>query len=206
MYILRSPECHSDLVQDIILDLLRYPNSSIIPNTINVTGFDDFILLSSANKLIEDVSTYSYWAGIFSSATEKHVNAQYHSMPFLNKISPDLRRKNYGYIYHDTVYNNYFGKLQPNGIIIYDYHIPPTSSAIPINIHHHHNNSHNFHNHSHSHNFHNFTHHHNRSHPLHNQNNQNNLRNHSHLPHPRFHNYNNHTHSHFKTTISQQQQ
>ena len=123
MFIVRPFYCHDPEVIDTIIDLLRYPNSSIVPTSSKVTGFDDFILLSSANMLIEDVSTFSYWAGVFSNAKEKHVLLDYHGIIPWNRT---IRNRNYGYIYHDFENYNFFGRLQSNGTIIYDYYLPPS--------------------------------------------------------------------------------
>ena len=57
-----------------------------------------------ANRLIEDkFSTYSYWAGFFSNATEIHVDVRYHG------VLEDKR-----YVYHDEKSRVYFGKYSNN--------------------------------------------------------------------------------------------
>ena len=202
LYIVRPFDCPSGQVKNLITELLNYPNASVVPMSKNTTGFDDFILLSSANKLIEDKSTYSYWAGIFSNALEKHVKFDFHAALHLNVISPRMSNQSRGYIYHDSNSHNYFGRLLPNGTMVFEYHIPVNSFAPILNPHlHHHNISHPHHhnrthahvsvhrNNSHipiSHNI-SHPHHHNRTHaPIH--------RNNSHIPishnisHPHYHN------------------
>ncbi len=88
--------------------------ATIILDT-NATGFDDFLLLSSAPKLIEDVSTYSFWAGIFSNASEKFVQVAYHG----------VLKEDPHFVYHDVKSNHFFGTIAPNGTVSYKYHIPP---------------------------------------------------------------------------------
>lgn len=133
MYLLTPPVCRG--IGSILSELLKYPNSSKIPSNNTITGFDDFILLSSANKMIEDVSTYSYWAGVFSSASEKHVSAQYHGIPLYNfSNKKDAKIDTDGYIFHEIHKNNYFGILQPNGKIIYKYNIPPNTQPTTTTI------------------------------------------------------------------------
>lgn len=103
----------------------------------NITGFDDFILLSSANKLIEDVSTYSYWAGIFSNATEKHVDFGFHGMLRVGEGRTTRPAIHNGFIYHDARNNDYFGELLLNGSINYRYHLSADKNeTIPRNIRH----------------------------------------------------------------------
>lgn len=102
------PGCHGAKYKELISWITTsYPNVSSSSSK-DATGFDDFILLVTANILVEDRSTYSYWAGIFSNATEKHVDNTWHGVsPFDDS-----------YVYHDPKARMYFmknvrGKLIP---------------------------------------------------------------------------------------------
>ena len=81
-------------------------------------------MLMQANKLIEDKhSTYSYWAGFFSNATEIHVDVTYHEI-----MNGDKR-----YIYHDELSGKYFGKA--SGLSV-KYAMKGAIGSIPDDAHH----------------------------------------------------------------------
>jgi hypothetical protein len=127
LFIVRPPDCAAAVITKIISSLLEYPNSSIALQSPHPTGFDDFILLSTANKLIEDVSTYSYWAGIFSNAAEKHVDTSFHGFLKLGEGNSTRLATEQGYVYHDAKHDNYFGSAHLDGRVTYRYHLPSTS-------------------------------------------------------------------------------
>ena len=81
--------------------LTKHPQAVIVPESSDYTisSFDHFLLLLSAKKIIEDrYSTFSFWAGFFSNATEIHVDARYHGV--LNDPK---------YVYHDQTTHSFFG-------------------------------------------------------------------------------------------------
>jgi hypothetical protein len=73
-----------------LIESLRATQPSTVFTTSNDAGLEDFVLLVLAPYLVEDRGTFSYWAGVFSNATEKHVYLKF------NGISSD----DPAYIYH----------------------------------------------------------------------------------------------------------
>jgi hypothetical protein len=101
IFIIKPPDCVGGITKDLIRWIhATYPNVESLSSS-DATGLDDFVLLISAQNLVEDVSTYSFWAGLFSNATEKHVNLAFHGIN-----SHDL-----SYVYHDTEAKKYYLKL-----------------------------------------------------------------------------------------------
>jgi hypothetical protein len=101
LLLLSPPRCQGFSLEVIRWLLHLYPNRAarVPPGS----SMDDFLLLMNAPKFVEDVSSYSYWAGIFSNSTEKHVRLDYHG------VCPE----NAGYVYHDVKKHRYF--LTPGG-------------------------------------------------------------------------------------------
>ena len=67
--------------------------------------------LAQSKKLIIPVSSWAYWAGLFSDAIEIHVNAPPHH-PVMAAMPH--------YVYHDEKNKNYFGKFNATeGDIVY---------------------------------------------------------------------------------------
>jgi hypothetical protein len=90
----------------------------------NYSSFEHFLMLIQANKLIEDKhSTYSYWAGFFSNATEIHVDVLYHDV-----IPGDKR-----YVYHDELSGKYFGRESSQSV---KYSMRGAIGSIPDDSHH----------------------------------------------------------------------
>jgi hypothetical protein len=66
---------------------------------------DDFILMILAPRLVEDkVSTFSFWAGVFSNSSEVHVDVRSHGV-----IANASK-----FMYHDTLTDEYFGRYDPS--------------------------------------------------------------------------------------------
>jgi hypothetical protein len=71
----------------------------------------DLAGLAQSKKLIIPVSSWAYWAGLFSDAVEIHVNAPPHH-PVMSAMAH--------YVYHDEKNKNYYGKFNTTeGDIVY---------------------------------------------------------------------------------------
>lgn len=83
----------------------------------NSTGFEDFVMLARANKLITDkYSTYSFWAGFFSVGSEVHLDV-------VTQAGDGGLLKDKRYVYHDESKSKYFGTYHSStDEILYMYH------------------------------------------------------------------------------------
>lgn len=82
--------------------LLSLHNASLISSETNDYGsMDDFILMILAPRFVEDrVSTFSFWAGVFSNSSEVHVDVRTHGV-----VTNSTK-----FMYHDAWSDEYFGQ------------------------------------------------------------------------------------------------
>ena len=117
VWLFRAPECPNDIgdnpsrdgpVAAVMRYLYDFHNASNWPSAPEGSDGISFLLsdlagLSRAKRLILPVSSWAYWGGVFSNATEIHVNAPPRHP--LMEYNGDL------YIYHDEKSRLYHGKF-----------------------------------------------------------------------------------------------
>lgn len=116
VWLFQAPECptkladnpaHDGLVAQVMRLLTVKYNATKWPSAAEGSDDTTFLLhdlagLAQSKKLILPVSSWAYWAGVLSSATEIHVNA-----PPKHPLMPEIST----YVYHDDKAKLYFGKF-----------------------------------------------------------------------------------------------
>lgn len=103
----------------ILYHIIRWPSYEGPDDTTAL--LHDLAGLAMSKKLILPLSSWAFWAGMFSNATEIHVNA-----PPLHPLMPH----NSQYIYHDEKNRMYFGKYNASANDI-EYEIKPDTEWTP---------------------------------------------------------------------------
>jgi len=124
IWMFMAPECPHGKVNkkskkqvDLVIRLLRETyNAELWPapppgsheNMVTASLLSDLSALSQSKHLIIPVSSWAFWAGILSNATEVHVNA-----PPVHPLMPD----DPVYTYHNEAGKQYFGKYNGKEIV-----------------------------------------------------------------------------------------
>jgi hypothetical protein len=138
IWLFQAPECPNEIGNDPARDgpvsaVIRYlkekHNAKKWPSAPDGSSAETYLLsdlagLGRAKRLILPVSSWAYWGGVFSNATEIHVNAP--------PKHPLMEYNDNLYIYHDEKARLYYGKFNLTAYdLVYKVNLNEIPTALP---------------------------------------------------------------------------